>query len=38
VNPIIIKPGDAEISIVGKVVAIVRKIEGTTPAPSARKL
>ena len=37
-RPIIIKPGDAEISIVGKVVAILRKIEGKKPAHNTRKL
>ena len=37
-NPIIIQSGDAEVSIVGKVVAIVRKIEGTTPAHNTRTL
>lgn len=37
-NPIIIQSGDAEVSIVGKVVAIVRKIEGTTAAHNTRTL
>ena len=37
-SPIIIQSGDAEVSIVGKVVAIVRKIDGTTPAHNTRKL